>query len=130
MDPRTHLLIDPDWVGRPLEISPGRARVALETRPEMAADEHGLVHGGFIFGLADYAAMLAVNEPTVVLGRAEVRFTAPCVVGETLVATAVLHATDGKKRSVDVRVTSGGETVTEAELLCIVPERHVLDAAD
>lgn len=32
----------------------------------MAADEYRLVHGGFIFGLADYAVMLAINEPTVV----------------------------------------------------------------
>jgi acyl-coenzyme A thioesterase PaaI-like protein len=43
----------------------------------MAADQRGLVHGGFTFGLADYAAMVAVNDPNVVLGAAEVRFLAP-----------------------------------------------------
>jgi acyl-coenzyme A thioesterase PaaI-like protein len=43
----------------------------------MVVDAHGLVHGGFVFGLADYAAMLAVNDPNVVLGAAEARFLKP-----------------------------------------------------
>jgi len=43
----------------------------------MAADARGLVHGGFTFGLADYAAMLAVNEPTVVLASAQTKLITP-----------------------------------------------------
>jgi len=77
LHPQTHLAIDPRLVGTPLEIAEGTAVVALVTVPEMAADERGLVHGGFVFGLADYAAMLAVNHPNVVLGGSEVRLLKP-----------------------------------------------------
>ncbi|HSF38746.1 MAG TPA: hotdog domain-containing protein, partial [Thermoanaerobaculia bacterium] len=83
MLPATHLAIDRRLVGEPVELGPGTASVALVTVPEMAADERGLVHGGFVFGLADYAAMLAVNHPNVVLGSAETRFLKPVTVGET-----------------------------------------------
>jgi acyl-coenzyme A thioesterase PaaI-like protein len=48
----------------------------------MAVDDRGLVHGGFVFGLADHAAMLAVNDPNVVLGAASTRFLKPVRVGE------------------------------------------------
>ncbi|MFX1480190.1 MAG: hotdog domain-containing protein [Promethearchaeota archaeon] len=40
----------------------------------MIVDETGLIHGGFIFELADYCAMLTVNHPNIVLAKAEVNF--------------------------------------------------------
>jgi acyl-coenzyme A thioesterase PaaI-like protein len=73
MEQRTHRLASEKLVGRPLKIGPPEAEVVLETTEEMAVDEYGLVHGGFTFGLADYAAMLAVNEPTVVLGKVDLK---------------------------------------------------------
>ena len=127
MDPRTHLQIDTELVGQPEALEPGRARVRLKTVSRMAADEPQLVHGGFPFGLADYAAMLAVNEPTVVLGRAEMKFLKPVVVGEELVAAAEVTATDGKKRTVRVEVHRDDELVAVGEFLCLVPDRHVLE---
>ena len=81
MKPNTHLSISRDLVGAPESVSDGEATATLATTPCMAADDRGLVHGGFVFGLADYAAMLAVNDPHVVLGAAETRFTAPVRVG-------------------------------------------------
>jgi uncharacterized protein (TIGR00369 family) len=89
---RTHRTIDRALCGEPLEVGGGRARVVLDTEPRMAADERGLVHGGFAFGLADHAAMLAVNHPNVVLAGAEVRFLRPVRAGERLVAEAELEA--------------------------------------
>ncbi len=88
MEQRTHRLASKRLVGKPVKIEKNYAEVLLETTEEMAVDEYGLVHGGFTFGLADYAAMLAVNEPTVVLGKAEVRFLKPVKVGEKLIARA------------------------------------------
>lgn len=74
---RTHARIAPALDGRPVELAAGRARVVLEAGAEMAADARGLVHGGFTFGLADDAAMRAVNEPTVVLATPRRSFSAP-----------------------------------------------------
>ncbi len=127
MDPSTHQRIDPGLCGRPETLEPGLARVAFTALPAMAADDRGLVHGGFVFGLADYAAMLAINDPNVVLGAAEVRFAAPVVVGEALLAEARLTETAGKKRLVAVTVRRGGDTVFTGTFTCFVPDKHVLD---
>ena len=128
MEQRTHESIAPGLCGRPVELGAGRARVVLETTREMAADPRGLVHGGFTFGLADYAAMLAVNEPTVVLASAQTKFLGPVVVGDRVEAEAVVERSEGKKRWVKVVVRRGGAPVLEGELFAIVPDAHILDA--
>ena len=124
----THLAIDRRLCGEPLEIAEGSAAVVLVTLPEMAADDRGLIHGGFVFGLADYAAMLAVNHPNVVLGSAEVRFLKPVAVGERLVAAAGVEESDGRKSRVRVEVRRGEEAVMNGTFVCFTLEHHVLDA--
>jgi len=131
----THLAIDRRLCGEPLEIAEGAAAVALLALPEMAADDRGLVHGGFVFGLADYAAMLAVNHPNVVLGSAEVRFLKPVLVGERLVARASVEESDGRRSRVGVEVRRGEEArceeaVMSGTFLCFTLERHVLEAGE
>jgi acyl-coenzyme A thioesterase PaaI-like protein len=127
MHPRTHLAIDPRWVGVVRALEPGRAVAALLTLPEMAADDRGLVHGGFVFGLADYAAMLAVDDPNVVLGSAEVRFVAPVRVGEEVVAEARVTSTDRRKRAIEVVARVGEREVLAGTMAAFVLDRHVLD---
>lgn len=126
MDVRTHASIDAELCGEPVELSEGRCVVRLRTLPRMAADESGLVHGGFVFGLADYAAMLAVNEPNVVLGASECRFLKPVRAGEELLAEAGCEPPQGRKLPVRVTVTRDGEAVFEGSFTCFVPEKHVL----
>jgi uncharacterized protein (TIGR00369 family) len=126
MDIITHQKINQALCGMPLEVAPGTSRVALATTAEMAADDAGLVHGGFVFGLADYAAMIAVNHPNVVLGGADVKFLKPVRVGETVTAEASVTAEKGKKRVVRVTAASGDARVFEGELTCFVLDRHVL----
>ncbi len=123
---RTHEGLDRTLCGTPGRIEPDRAGVEMLTVPSMAADSRGLVHGGFVFGLADHAAMLAVNDPNVVLGAADVRFLAPVRVGDRLEAEAVSEGT-GRKRTVAVVVRRGEITVMEGRFTCFVLEKHVLD---
>lgn len=127
MLPATHLAISPHLVGEPLDLGAGTARAALTLSPEMAADERGLVHGGFTFGLADYTAMLAVNHPLVVLASSTVKFLTPTRVGERLVAEARVVEETGRKRRVQVEVRRGEEMVAAGEFLAVIPDRHVLD---
>ena len=122
----THLAISARLVGEPIEIGAGQATARLTTAAEMAADDRGLVHGGFVFGLADYAAMLAVNDPNVVLGSADVRFTAPVRIGDEVTATARVTAEKGKKRTIEVRASVGDRVVLEGTLTAFVLEQHVL----
>ncbi|HEX2163870.1 MAG TPA: hotdog domain-containing protein [Thermoanaerobaculia bacterium] len=124
--PRTHRQLDPAWCGRVTRLGEDDAEVELATTEAMRADEHGLVHGGFVFGLADHAAMVAVDEPTVVLAAAEVRFAAPVRVGDRLVAAARVEWREGRRRRVAVAVRRGEETVLSGSFECYVPERHVL----
>jgi acyl-coenzyme A thioesterase PaaI-like protein len=124
---RTHLKANPSLLGTSIYIEEGKqAVVDLRAGSEMAVDEVGLVHGGFTFGLADYAAMLAVNDPYVVLGSSEVRFTAPVKVGDLMRATATVESVEGKRRDVSVVVSVGERTVLKGKMACFVLAGHVL----
>ncbi|MEL7060629.1 MAG: PaaI family thioesterase [Acidobacteriota bacterium] len=146
---QTHGSLRHDLSGEPVEIGSGAARVRLVTGEAMRADAEGLVHGGFVFSLADHAAMLAINEPTVVLGGADCRFLAPVRVGDVLEAIAERDAIDGKKQGVNVRVVrvpdgaqpaeasdtgeiddAAADLVFEGDFTCFVPSRHVLAARE
>lgn len=123
---RTHLAIDRSLCGEPVELGTGRATVRLTTTPPMAADDRGLVHGGFVFGAADYAAMLAVNDPYVVLGGADTRFVAPVAVGEVVDLVAEQTEEKGRKRVIAVAGRVGERTVFEGTFTTFVLDRHVL----
>lgn len=126
MDIITHQAIDPHLCGRPVEVTEGYSHVELVTLDAMAADHTGLVHGGFIFSLADYAAMIAVNHPNVVLGAADVKFLKPVRVGAQVFAKAQVEEVQGKKHYVAVSVAAGDETIFQGMFTCFVLERHVL----
>mgnify|MGYP001549558593 CR=1 FL=1 len=125
-EPNTHPMIDASLCGEVAELSPGRAVVRLETSAQMVADPQGLVHGGFVFGAVDYAAMLAVNDPNVVLGGADVRFVAPVALGDVVEATARVIERRGKKRVVEVRAAVASREVLTGVMTAFVLEEHVL----
>lgn len=124
----THLQINSSLCGELVELEQGAATVRLQTTEVMVADDRGLVHGGFVFGLVDYAAMLAVNDPYVVLGSAEVRFTAPVKLGEIVIAQAKLVEEKGKKRVLEVSAQVEGREVFAGKMTAFVLEEHVLGA--
>lgn len=123
----THQLIDNELCGKPVMVENGTSRVDFTTTSRMVADNLGLVHGGFIFGLADYAAMLAVNHPNVVLGGADVKFLKPVKAGESVYAKARVTSSSGKKQMVSVEVKREDEVVFQGDFACFVLEKHVLE---
>ena len=128
MELNTHLGINRTLCGEVISINLGVAVVRIDTRPEMVADGHNLVHGGFIFGAADFAAMAAVNDPNVVLGSAEVRFLKPTRCGDSVTLRARVTEDSGKRRNVDVEgLDEEGGRVFAGSFTCFVLERHVLD---
>lgn len=130
MQPGTHEEIDHALCGRPVAVTQGHAEVELVASDRMRVDASGLVHGGFVFGAADHAAMLAIGAPTVVLGSADVRFLAPVKVGEKVIASARLDRVDGKKHLVEVVARTEAREVLRGVLTCFVPARHVLAEGD
>ncbi len=130
MDVNTHKSISAKLCGTPLSLAPCRSTVRFVASPEMRADDADLAHGGFIFGLADYAAMLAVNHPFVVLGSAESTFLKPVRVGDILIAEAVVREESGRKRLVDVTVRREETEVFNGRFTCFVLDGHVLGPAE
>ena len=123
----THQKINTSLCGAPQFVKCGKSQVQLIPTHAMAVDETGLIHGGFIFGLADYAAMIAVNHPHVVLGASTVKFLKPVRVNDELLADATETQTTGKKKIVTVTVSRGEEVVFTGEFTCFVLDKHVLD---
>jgi len=127
MTQNTHLLIDTSLCGKVTKLESGYAEVILHTTRQMAADEKGLVHGGFVFGAADYAVMCAVNDPHVVLGAATSKFIAPVKAGNVVVCKASICTQRGKKQEVSVNAYVGDKKVFEGTFTTFVLEKHVLD---
>ena len=123
----THRKIDHKLCGQPLSVENGSSSVKLVTTAEMSADEKGLVHGGFIFGAADYAAMIAVNHPHVVLGASDVKFLKPVRVAETVMVRAQVQEVKGKKYWVSVSASKDEVEVFQGMFTCFVLDKHVLD---
>ena len=123
----THLGINKKFVGTAISVSTGiSSTVHLLTDHSMLTDDHGLVHGGFTFGLADYAAMLAVNEPNVVLASAEVSFLAPVKNGDVLVATATVQTHNKNKWVIETNIKVDNKMVFTGIFTCFVLSDHVL----
>lgn len=122
----THERINTVYSGEVVKMEPGYAKIKLETIEAMRADEVGLVHGGFIFSAADFAAMVAVNEPNVVLASSNCLFLAPVRVGDMVSFEATEHQKEGRKRNVTVRGFVHEIKVFEGEFKTVITERHVL----
>ncbi len=126
MNIKTHKNISTHLCGTPIEIHKNSAIVELTTSEDMAVDSHGLIHGGFVFGLADYAAMLAVNHPNVVLAGSSCKFLRPLKAGDVIQASAAVSKIEDHRYSVTVKVTRDTDTVFSGEFSCAILEEHVL----
>ena len=126
MQLNTHLNIDTSLCGKVTKLQENYAEVLLHTTQQMTADAQGLVHGGFVFGAADYAAMSAVNDPYVVLGASSSKFIAPVKVGDAVLCKANVVNTKGKKSVVQVEAFVNEKLVFEGNFTTFVLPAHVL----
>ena len=126
MQLNTHLNIDSSLCGKVTKLQKNYAEVILHTTKQMSTDSLGLVHGGFIFGAVDYAAMSAVNDPLVVLGSASSKFTAPVKAGDVVLCKAKVIRIKGKKREVEAEAFVNEKLVFEGSFTTFVLDDHVL----
>lgn len=87
------------------EVRPGYARLSMIATSAMV-NGHDVVHGGFIFALADTAFAYACNsrnEANVALNAA-ISFTAPGRAGQRLIAIAQERSRAGRTGIYDVEV--------------------------
>lgn len=123
----THLQLNESLNGDLVELKEGYSKISLQSDEKMVADEKGLIHGGFIFCAADYAAMACVNHPNVVLAKSEVKFLAPVRLGEKVIFEARKLNKDNHKVSVEVVGKVNNEQVFLGQFFTVILSKHVLD---
>jgi len=123
---QTHLKINQNLSGEIKLIERGYVELRLTTSSDMVADDLGLIHGGFIFSAADFAAMAAVNERNVVLVGSDCQFLSPVRFHDEVEFVARVRHQDGKKRDVYVTGHVLDIKVFEGEFKTVITERHVL----
>jgi acyl-CoA thioesterase len=98
------------------DVGPGRARARMRVTASMV-NGHDIVHGGYVFLLADNAFAFACNTygQVTVAAAAEVVFVAPAGLGDELVADAVERTRFGRSGIYDVTVRRGGDDAVIAE---------------
>lgn len=126
MQLNTHIELDTSLCGKVIKLQENYAEVLLHTTQQMRADIQDLIHGGFIFSAADFAAMAVVNDPYVVLGSASSKFIAPVKVGDTVLCKATVMSSKGKQKSVDVQAFVSDSLVFEGSFTTFVLDNHVL----
>ena len=123
---RTHNRINENLCGEIHKLEDGYVEVRLTTTQDMLADDVGLIHGGFVFGSADYAAMLAVNERNVVLVASDCQFLSPVKLHDEVNVIARVRHKEGRKRNVHVEAFVLDIKVFEGEFKTVITEKHVL----
>ncbi|WP_297440736.1 PaaI family thioesterase [Sulfurimonas sp.] len=123
---QTHELVNQNLNGEIIKLEEGYVELRLTTISEMVADREGLIHGGFIFGSADYAAMLAVNKRNVVLVASDCQFLSPVKLHDEVKVIARVRHKEGRKRNVHVEAFVLDIKVFEGEFKTVITERHVL----
>lgn len=122
----THENINRDLNGEILRLEKGYVELRLITSSEMVVDDQGLIHGGFIFSAADFAAMAAVNERNVVLVGSDCQFLSPVKFGDEVNFVARVRHKEGRKRNVHVEAHVLDIKVFEGEFKTVITDRHVL----
>lgn len=123
---QTHELVNQNFSGEIVKLEEGYVELRLETIEDMLADSVGLIHGGFIFSSADYAAMLAVNERNVVLVASDCQFLSPVKLHDEVNVIARVRHKEGRKRNVHVEAFVLDIKVFEGEFKTVITEKHVL----
>jgi acyl-CoA thioesterase len=95
-------------------LAPGRATLDM-TVTDLMVNGHGIIHGGYVFLLADTAFACACNYPgaVTVAASADITFVSPARQGEVLVAEAVERHRYGRSGIYDVTVSCGDRVIAE-----------------
>ena len=123
----THLELDESLNGDLVELREGFARIDLKTTQNMVADDRGLIHGGFLFCAADYAAMACVNHPNVVLAKSETKFIAPVKVGSDVCFEAKKLEENGTRVTIEVIGKVESKDVFKGIFYTAILKKHVFD---
>lgn len=122
----THTKIDQNICGKLIDLDVGAATVLLETTHQMGVDQYNLVHSGFVFSAAAFAAVAAMNDPNCIVIGADVKFLAPIEVGNEIVFNSKMLQKESKKREVLVTGSVLEIKVFEGLFYLVTFDKHIL----
>ena len=94
--------MSPNIVGELLELYHNKAVVRFTPTDRMTMDQSKMIHAGFVFNSASFAAMAAINKKNSVLIAAAVKFLAPIELGHEITFKAEAIQNETKKCEVKV----------------------------
>lgn len=89
-------------VGEITELYRNKAIIRFVPTEKMIMDESKMIHAGFVFNSASYAAMVALNRKYSVIIASDVKFFAPIELGHEVIFKAEAVQSDTKKCEVKV----------------------------
>lgn len=119
--------INPVYSGFILKLGENSAKTRFQTTSDMALDDAGVVHAGFLFMAASYAGKLAVNEEFINLIGNKMNFLVPTKIGDVIDFEATSFFNDSKKREVQVFGYINEIKILEGSLQIVVLEDHVFN---
>lgn len=94
--------MSPNVVGELVDLAKNKATVRFAPGDKMIMDDNKMIHAGFVFNSASFAAMAAINKKYSVLIAADVKFLAPIEPGHEVIFKAEALQNDIKKCEVKV----------------------------
>ncbi len=124
-DLKTHSKIRTNLCGTIVKLDSGYSKTTLQTTKDMILDNLGLIHSGFIFGAADYAAAVAVNEFNVIIIGSRSQFLAPAKIDDLIEFEAKAKFEDSRKREIAVTAHINEIKIYEGVFQAVVLEQHI-----
>jgi len=122
----SHQKIKKSLCGNVIFLEKGHSKTTLQTTDDMSVDVLGLIHSGFIFGAAEYAAVSAINEENLVIISSKTKFLAPAKNGDLIEFEAIAKFEDARKREVKVTGEINKIKIFEGTYQAVVLENHIL----
>lgn len=110
------------------ELKKSFAKTRLFTIEDMVSDDEGLIHSGFVFSAANYAALASINEENVIAISARTNFLAPVKLGDVVEFEAQAYFDEARKRDVRVYGKVRDIKVFEATFQMVVLDEHIFMA--
>ncbi len=122
---KTHKRVNSAFSGSITALEENHSKVNLLTTKDMTTDELGLVHSGFIFSAASYAAAVSINQENTIIIGSKVSFLAPAKVGDNIEFEAKVKFEDLRKREISVIGKINDIRVFQGVFHAVVLEKHI-----
>ena len=122
----THTEINQSLFGTLEELEEGYAKVIFTGAEEMSVDKRGMIHTGFIYGSANFAAMASVNVATAILLVSKTNYLAPLGINDEAIFEAKCQQKNTRKRNVFVTGHVNNIKFFEGEFTIVVLDHHPL----